>query len=345
MADDSSSSIREVLGVLFRSALPASALDDDESVDEALGRLRRALQALPQDASVFWHLAHVARLKEMLHEHMAEAIETYVDDAMAKDPEWMLVTRTASPLDAVIDAMILSKGPNVHVLQTRLHDAVASQVTAILNELREHGPLHDRFAASATAFDTRVHRAHDNVLRLDSVSNDDPDDGDSNVLWTDGFHDDDDFDTESPRLAASDLYVLLDRMALPSSKARLDAFAQLLAVPVDTLLELGDACVDAVTRRLVPFCLDKDDATSTSAITRLHMLVQGTDIAAQCRLYAVLLETLLHSTPRAALFLRKPSISSPTPSQSPQRGLLRVLRYVHHLLHVLPNEWIYAPPD
>ncbi|KDO20452.1 hypothetical protein SPRG_14324, partial [Saprolegnia parasitica CBS 223.65] len=75
------------------------------------------------------------------------------------------------------------------------------------------------------------------------------------------------------------------------------------------------------------------------------MLVQGTDIAAQCRLYAVLLETLLHSTPRAALFLRKPSIASPTPSQSPQRGLLRVLRYVHHLFHVLPNEWIYAPPD
>ncbi|KDO20451.1 hypothetical protein SPRG_14323 [Saprolegnia parasitica CBS 223.65] len=94
---------------------------------------------------------------------------------MAKDPEWMLVTPTSSPLDAVVDAMILSKGPNVHQLQTRLHDAVASQVTAILNELRE---------PSATAFDGRVHRAHDNVLRLDSVSNDDPDDGDSNVLWT-----------------------------------------------------------------------------------------------------------------------------------------------------------------
>ncbi|EQC42641.1 hypothetical protein SDRG_00369 [Saprolegnia diclina VS20] len=352
MADDACSSLREVLGVVLRSVLPNKTLDDDESVEEALGRLRRALQALPQaDASVFWHLAHVAQLKEMLHEHVAEAIETYVDDAMAKDPDWMLVTPNASPLDAVVDAMILSKGPNVHQLQTRLHDAVASQVAAIMDELRDRGPLHDHFAASASALDARVqavpsiHGANDNVLRLDSVSNDDADDGDSNVLWTDGFDDED--DSHAPQLTAGDLYVLLDRMALPSSKARLDAFAQLVAVPVDALLELGDASVDAVTRRLVSFCLDKDDVTSIRTITLLHALFQGTqrDSAAQCRLYAVLVETLLHSTPRPALFLRKPSISSPTPSQSPQRGLLRMLRYVHHLLQVLPNEWVYAPPD
>ncbi|OQR83265.1 hypothetical protein ACHHYP_14893 [Achlya hypogyna] len=341
---DDDSSVREVLGLFF-SRTADIVLEDGESVDDALGRLRAAMKRLPMDAPEFWHLKLVDHLKGLLRTHLAEAIESFVDVAMAADPAWMLQSTAPPLLDAVVDSMILSHAPTFHALQTQLHEATAAQVATILAELRTLSSsisIQRHFQASTDALNARAQTTPrtDATQCIDALSIDDGEGDDCGTLWTsDALADDDD----SPRLSPDEFSALLDRMALPS-KARIEAFGQLQTFRAEAIVELGDTALESVAARLVPLCLDKDDVTSTGAIAFFHgIFVETQDAGAQSRLFATFLATLLHATPRAALFLRKPSISSPPPAQTPQRGLLRIVKFIHVLLDRLPAEWMFAP--
>ncbi|RHY26484.1 hypothetical protein DYB32_007563 [Aphanomyces invadans] len=104
--------VKQAVGLFLRQLPDEIALEDHETVDDALVRLRKSLQNMNSSNPTFWKLSLVTRMKDLVRDNMSSTIEDAVELAMQEDPTWMLLPSNDgdSPLDAFVDD-ILAKNP------------------------------------------------------------------------------------------------------------------------------------------------------------------------------------------------------------------------------------------
>ncbi|OQS03104.1 hypothetical protein THRCLA_04586 [Thraustotheca clavata] len=331
--------LKEVLGLFLSKTPQEMTIEDGEAVEDAIIRLRLVMKTLPNDTPLFWSLKYTNYLRELLQEHLTDTINSFVDEEMSQNPQWMIVSfdKKLQYVDLVLDKMVMKYATHFHQLQMIVHGEVAGNVQLIMQQLLKVNDIpkyFEKYTLELLKSKDEVRSARD-VERYEVFSmNDDADEDGS--FWTGR--------EEEMQVTKEQIKMLLENMTHSSNKVRVEAFNKFKVINAEVIIENDNLTM--VVQRLIPFMLDKDDTISTDAVRHFYNLfIETHDIATQCQLYITLLQILMYSTPRTALFLRKPSISSAAPSQTSQRGLLRLLRCLQTLLLRLPNEWIYVPID
>ncbi|KAF0712671.1 hypothetical protein AaE_011970, partial [Aphanomyces astaci] len=371
------SGIKQALG-LFLTQLPDEIiLEDHETIEDALSRLRVALQNMCTSTPAFWKLALVTRIKDLVRDNMASIIEGTVEGAMQVDPSWMTlaapnddVPDTNNPLDAILDDM-LAKHPVAFLnLQRQLSDKVAADVRGIMDYLQKHvkssADLHQLFRDSANTLvntvdttmpSTRpIHqtqpRRDTQVFSLDNLGDDDEEWGDGRGEGASEFSMDAMISRMQPQHSSNvssraDFIQHLERV--------MNELAMTIhPIPIDRIVD-ADSDLLRFCNALVPLFFHVDICDRVVAFYWKLVHATDDDIAIQCTMYVDLIATLL-ALPPSCLFLRKQSVERGAPGTQPrhhhhhppddhQRPLLSVSRLVYSFLKLLPNKWIYAPNE
>ncbi|KAF0687087.1 Aste57867_21168 [Aphanomyces stellatus] len=334
--------VKQLLGLFFKQLPDEIALEEGETVDAALLRLRTLMQRMCRTNPTFWNLALVGRMKELLQEHMSTCIEDMVEGAMKDDPTWLVQSAApadddSDPLAAVVEDMTAKHPVALLKVQQQLADKVAMEVRQILDHLEKHAKsssdIQHLFLQSAQGLQNDAppkperHQSMRNDAQVFSLDNlgDDEWGNDSSM-----------HDAEDPNLSVD---AIVDRLTQsPSNTSRVDALYQLQQIPLDHVVR--SEFLPAVCKALIPLFNHVEHAQV--ALGFYWKLFHATDdISTQCALYVDLLTTLF-ALPHAALALRKHAATPTSPAQKP---LLSLFRMLHSFLHRLPTEWIYISND
>ncbi|ETW00450.1 hypothetical protein H310_07075 [Aphanomyces invadans] len=351
--------VKQAVGLFLRQLPDEIALEDHETVDDALVRLRKSLQNMNSSNPTFWKLSLVTRMKDLVRDNMSSTIEDAVELAMQEDPTWMLLPSNDgdSPLDAFVDD-ILAKNPVGFVkVQRQLSDKVSADVRSIMEYIQKHvksgADLQQLFTDSANdvinvTAETKQQSGQQpklccdaQVFNLDNLGDDE---------WGDAIAPGDD------RAAAFSLSPIIDKMKQAfTAVSRADVLRELEHTSPDCIVQADGFFLFCIA--LVPMFFHSDSCDR--ALVFFWKVVHVVDdCSIQCSLFVDLIATLL-ALPQAHLCLRKQSLEpSPPPAhQHPphhhadkqqrhhQVPLLNVCRLVFAFLQLLPATWIYVPNE